>query len=64
MQRQRFKNELHLFSVKNVLPLQMQRQLIKIIYVHLYLEYFCTENAAPTTHSYLEYFGTANAALT
>ena len=64
MQRHRFKNELHVFSVKNVLPLQMQRQLMKIIYVHLYLEYFGTANAAPTTHSYLEYFGTANAVLT
>ena len=47
MQRQRFKNELHVFSVKNVLPLQMQRQLMEIIYVHLYLEYFGTANAAP-----------------
>ena len=26
MQRQRFKNELHVFSVKNILALQMQRQ--------------------------------------
>ena len=49
MQRQRFKNKLHVFRVKNVLPLQMQRQLMKIIYVHLYLEYFGTENAAPTS---------------
>ena len=49
MQRQRFKNELHVFSVKNVFPLQMQRQLMKIIYVHLYLEYFGTANAAPTS---------------
>ena len=49
MQRQRFKNELHVFSVKNVLPLQMQHQLMKIIYVHLYLEYFGTANAAPTS---------------
>ena len=47
MQRQRFKNKLHVFRVKNALPLQMQRQLMKIIYVHLYLEYFGTANAAP-----------------
>ena len=43
MQRQRFKNELHVFSVKNILALQMQRQLMKIIYVQYVTYYYSTD---------------------
>ena len=51
MQHQGLKNELDVFSVKNIMALQIcSVNIMKIIYVHLYLEYFGTENAAPTAH--------------